>query len=208
MTTLSKVMKAIVGLGNPGAEYQGNRHNIGFMAVDALAGSTGFKNKFHGQMAEISINGSKCLLLKPLTYMNRSGISVSELCNFYKIAPAECLVIHDELDIPPGSLRTKFGGSNAGHNGLKDIDRAIGSDYWRLRVGIGHPGHSGMVSSYVLSDFSTEEKKQLPDIIAAAKKVAEIFCHSSGTEFQQQAAAAIAAITRKPDSKKEQKNGI
>jgi PTH1 family peptidyl-tRNA hydrolase len=187
-------MKAIVGLGNPGAEYQGNRHNIGFMAVDALAGSTGFKNKFHGQMAEISINGSKCLLLKPLTYMNRSGISVGELCNFYKITPADCLVIHDELDIPPGSLRTKFGGSNAGHNGLKDIDRAIGPDYWRLRVGIGHPGMSAMVSSYVLSDFSAAEKKQLPDIIATATKVAEIFCHGSGTEFQQKASAVIAAV--------------
>lgn len=199
-------MKALIGLGNPGAEYVCNRHNIGFMVADCLA--DGFKNKFHGQLAEISAGSVKCLVLKPLTYMNRSGASVGEMCAFYKIAPSDCLVIHDELDLLPGAMRVKFGGSNAGHNGLKDIDRAIGPDYWRLRIGIGHPGHSGMVSSYVLSNFNAAEQKQLPELIGAAADVAELFCSSSNSEFQQKAAAIIAAATPKKAEKKEEKNGI
>lgn len=184
-------MRVLVGLGNPGREYAGNRHNVGFMAVDAFAASHGlslsggglfsrrasgaWKDKFHGHLAEVTVGGEKCLLLKPKTYMNRSGRSVGELLNFYKIPPSDCLVVHDEIDLPFGELRAKQGGGHAGHNGLKDIDAAVGKDYWRLRVGVGHPGNKDLVADYVLSDFSKEEKAALPEIIGRCEDVMRAF---------------------------------
>ncbi len=138
-------MKLLVGLGNPGAQYAGNRHNIGFMAVDAIAAAHGigpWKSRHAGHLAEGSIGGDKVLLLKPQTYMNKSGDSVQQVTRFYKLTPADVIVFYDELDLAPGKVRVKVGGGNGGHNGLRSIDPQIGLDYKRVRLGIGHPARS------------------------------------------------------------------
>jgi PTH1 family peptidyl-tRNA hydrolase len=136
-------MRLVVGLGNPGSRYARNRHNVGFMAVDAIArrhGSPGFRSRFKGELAEGPIGGERVLLLKPQTFMNLSGESVGEAARFFKILPSEIIVIHDEIDLRPGKLRVKLGGGSAGHNGLRSIDGLLGPDYWRVRIGVGHPG--------------------------------------------------------------------
>jgi PTH1 family peptidyl-tRNA hydrolase len=153
-------MRLVVGLGNPGSRYVRNRHNIGFMAVDAIArrhGFPGFRSRFKGELAEGPIAGARRLLLKPQTFMNASGESVAEAARFFKILPSEIVVIHDEIDLRPGKLRVKCGGGNAGHNGLRSIDAQLGPDYWRVRIGIGHPGIKELVQPYVLQNFSIEE---------------------------------------------------
>jgi PTH1 family peptidyl-tRNA hydrolase len=153
-------MRLVVGLGNPGSRYARNRHNVGFMAVDAIArrhGAPGFRNRFKGELAEGPIGGERVLLLKPQTFMNLSGESVGEAARFFKILPSEIVVIHDEIDLRPGKLRVKRGGGNAGHNGLRSIDGSLGPDYWRVRIGIGHPGIKELVQPYVLQNFSGEE---------------------------------------------------
>ena len=157
-------MFLIVGLGNPGKKYEANRHNIGFMAVETIASAYGFSKwskKFQGLATEGSIDGRKALLLKPQTFMNLSGESAGDAARFYKIPPENIIAIHDELDLPLGKLRVKLGGGNGGHNGLKSLDEHIGKDYWRVRVGIGHPGDKDMVSDYVLSDFAKAERKTM-----------------------------------------------
>jgi len=166
-------IRAIVGLGNPGAEYEETRHNAGFWLVERLAREYGgdFRSdgKLFGAVCRIAIQGRECWLLKPATYMNRSGQSVSALLNYYKIPPAELLVAHDELDLPPGQLRLKQGGGHAGHNGLRDIIAALGvSDFWRLRLGIGHPGHAREVVAYVLRRPPAEERSEVERAIEAA----------------------------------------
>ena len=151
----------IVGLGNPGPEYAGHRHNVGFMAVDALAAACGplnWQGKFHGLWAAGQLEGHKLLFLKPQTFMNRSGLSIGEACAFYKLPPQQVIVLHDELDLPPGKIRIKRGGGHGGHNGLKSCDAAIGADYKRIRLGIGHPGRKEMVTGYVLGDFTAAER--------------------------------------------------
>src|SRR5215468_4524491 len=153
-------MRLVVGLGNPGPRYARNRHNVGFMAVDLIArrhGVRGFRSRFKGELAEGMIGGERRLLLKPQTFMNDSGESVAETARFFKIAPAEIAVIHDEIDLRPGKLRVKRGGGNAGHNGLRSIDALLGPDYWRVRIGVGHPGVRELVQPYVLRDFAVEE---------------------------------------------------
>jgi len=165
-------MWLIVGLGNHGQKYEKHRHNIGFMAADALAYDYSFspwKKKFQGQYAEGRIDGQKVLLLKPETYMNESGRSVQEAAKFYKIKPENICVIHDELDLEPARLRVKKGGGTGGHNGLKSLDRCLpNKDYWRVRMGIGHPGHKDRVHGYVLSDFAkVEREKWLERILEA-----------------------------------------
>ena len=153
-------MRLIVGLGNPGPRHARNRHNIGFMAADAVAhrhGLAPFRSRFKGEFAEGPIAGERRLLLKPQTYMNLSGESVAAAARFFKLAPAEIVVIHDDLDLRPGKLRVKRGGGNAGHNGLRSIDALLGPDYWRVRIGIGHPGVKELVLPYVLQNFPAEE---------------------------------------------------
>jgi peptidyl-tRNA hydrolase, PTH1 family len=153
-------MRLVVGLGNPGARYVRNRHNIGFVAADAIArryGFSPFRDRFKGELAEGTIAGERRLLLKPQTFMNVSGESVLAAMSFYKIRPEEIVVIHDELDLRPGKVRVKRGGGNAGHNGLRSIDALIGPDFWRLRIGIGHPGVKELVHPYVLQNFPAEE---------------------------------------------------
>ena len=153
-------MRLVVGLGNPGARYARNRHNIGFMAIDAIARrhrAAGLRNRFKGELAEASIGGERVLLLKPQTFMNASGELVGEATRFFKLLLADIIVIHDEIDLRPGKLRVKRGGGNAGHNGLRSIDALIGTDYWRVRIGVGHPGMKELVQPYVLQNFSGEE---------------------------------------------------
>jgi peptidyl-tRNA hydrolase, PTH1 family len=153
-------MRLVVGLGNPGSRYARNRHNVGFMAIDSIArshGFSGFRGRFKGELAEGVIGDERRLLLKPQTYMNDSGESVAEAARFFKIPPPEIVVIHDEIDLRPGKLRVKCGGGTAGHNGLRSIDALLGSDFWRVRIGVGHPGVKELVQPYVLQNFSSEE---------------------------------------------------
>jgi PTH1 family peptidyl-tRNA hydrolase len=164
-------VRLLVGLGNPGARYARNRHNIGFMAADAIArrhGFPGFRNRFKGELADAPIGGERVLLLKPQTYMNDSGESVGDAARFFKILPSDITVIHDEIDLRPGKLRVKRGGGNAGHNGLRSIDACLGSDYWRVRIGVGHPGIKELVQPYVLQNFADEERALWVEPLLAA----------------------------------------
>ncbi|OKH88029.1 aminoacyl-tRNA hydrolase [Thalassospira sp. TSL5-1] len=154
-------MFLVVGLGNPGSGYAGNRHNIGFMAADEIVRRYSFgpwRRKFQGQLAEGDIDGIKVLVLKPETFMNLSGQSVGEVLRFYKIPIEDVIVLHDELDLPPGKLRVKRAGGHGGHNGLRSIDAHCGKDYRRVRLGIGHPGDKALVHGHVLGDFSKSEQ--------------------------------------------------
>ena len=159
-------LRLIVGLGNPGVEYEDTRHNVGFWLVERLADelkvSLAAQSKFFGRVARAGHSGDELWLLCPSTYMNRSGQSVAALARFYKIAPTEILVVHDELDLPPGAIRLKQGGGSAGHNGLKDISAQLGTpDFWRLRLGIGHPGDRAAVADYVLHAPRKEEQAEI-----------------------------------------------
>jgi PTH1 family peptidyl-tRNA hydrolase len=161
-------MKLFVGLGNPGAKYARNRHNIGYMAVDRISADHGFgpwKSKFQGQIAEGRLGSQKVLLLKPETFMNLSGQSVGEAMRFYKLEPDDITVFHDELDLAPGKTRVKTGGGHAGHNGLRSIHGHIGEAYNRVRLGIGHPGHKDRVAGYVLHDFTKADEAWLDDLL-------------------------------------------
>lgn len=173
-------MKLFVGLGNPGAGYAQNRHNIGFMAVDAIADAHGFspwRAKFQGEIAEGRLGLEKVLLLKPQTYMNLSGDAVQAAMAFYKLDPADVVVFHDELDLPPERVRVKRGGGHAGHNGLRSIAGHIGPDFLRVRLGIGHPGDKRLVTTYVLGDFARQEAGWVENlrkgVAAGAPKLAE-----------------------------------
>ena len=185
-------MWLFVGLGNPDREHEGNRHNIGFMVADAMAdayGFAGFKSKFNGEYAQGSIGGEKVLLLKPMTYMNESGVSVSQIAKFYKIDTKQIVVFYDELDLPPGKLRLKKGGGAGGHNGIKSIDNHLkNKEYWRVRMGIGHPGDKNRVSGYVLSDFSKAEQEWIPDFVAAAVREAPLLVQCQMDDFMTQVA--------------------
>lgn len=173
---MGAAIRLIVGLGNPGREYEDTRHNAGFWWVDELARShnLGFRNeaKFHGLAARGQLHGHEVFLLKPQTFMNVSGRGVGALAQFYKIAPAEILVVHDELDLPPGSAKLKLGGGHGGHNGLKDIIAHLGTkDFWRLRLGIGHPGERSEVSNFVLNAPRKEERPLIEDAMQRALNV-------------------------------------
>src|SRR5579862_9205093 len=155
-------MRLIVGLGNPGARYARNRHNVGFMAAEAIArrhGFPAFRSRFKGELAEGVIAGTRRLILCPQTFMNDSGEAVLAAMSFYKIAPADIAVIHDEIDLRPGKVRVKRGGGSAGHNGLRSIDALVGADYWRVRIGVGHPGIKELVQPYVLQNFPADEMR-------------------------------------------------
>lgn len=159
---------AIVGLGNPGVKHAGNRHNIGFMAVEALAEearASAPQQKFSGLLQTADFNGQKLYFFYPQTFMNRSGIPTSELIRFFKIPVENVIVVYDELDVALGKVKIKQGGGAGGHNGIKSLDQHIGNNYWRVRLGIDHPGMKEMVHSHVLSDFSTEEQKVVDELI-------------------------------------------
>ena len=161
-------MQIFVGLVNPGAKYAQHRHNIGFMALDEIASAHGFgpwKSRFQGSVSEGRFGSSKVVLLKPETFMNLSGQSVGEAMRFYKLAPEDITVFHDELDLAPGKCRIKKGGGHAGHNGLRSIHAHIGAEYQRVRLGIGHPGHKDAVARYVLHDFAKADQGWLDDVL-------------------------------------------
>ncbi|XDA97173.1 aminoacyl-tRNA hydrolase [Sulfitobacter sp. LCG007] len=161
-------MKLIVGLGNPGGKYAGNRHNIGFMALDRIAGDHGlpdWRGKFQGSISEGRLGEERVILLKPETYMNNSGQSVQAAMRFHKLEPADLIVLHDEIDLDPGKLRCKTGGGHAGHNGLRSIHAHVGPDYHRVRLGVGHPGHKDAVAAYVLGDFAKADQDWLEDML-------------------------------------------
>lgn len=195
-------MRLVVGLGNPGQRYARNRHNIGFMAIDAIArrhGFPAFRNRFKGELSEAPLAGMRRLLLKPQTFINASGESVAEAARFFKIAPEDILVIHDEIDLRPGKLRIKRGGGNAGHNGLRSIDPMIGSDYWRMRIGVGHPGIKELVQSYVLQNFSSEELTLwVEPLIAVVAETIALLLEGAPDAFMSEVARRIAPPEAKP----------
>lgn len=196
-------MKLLVGLGNSGAQYQGNRHNIGFMALDAIArehGITQFRSKHLGVLADGSIGGEKVILLKPQTMMNRSGDSVQQVAKFYKIEPADITVLYDELDLTPGKVRVKIGGGNGGHNGLRSIDPQIGLDYKRVRLGIGHPGKEN-VTHHVLGDFAKSDQIWLEPLMDGIAKHVGLLLKGDDNGFMNKLALALKpaeAVDEKP----------
>ena len=180
-------MQIWAGLGNPGASYAMHRHNIGFMAIDRIAADLGappMRSRFQAVATEARCGTEKLLLLKPQTYMNESGRSIGEAARFFKIAPADVVVFHDELDLAPAKLRVKLGGGNAGHNGLRSTTAAIGNDYRRVRMGIGHPGDKALVHAYVLNDFGKPEQPWVEDLCTACADHAALLAAHDDTGFQ------------------------
>lgn len=192
-------MKLFVGLGNPGAKYAGNRHNIGFMAVDRIAADHGFspwRKAFQGLVSEGRLGSEKVALLKPETFMNLSGQSVQAALAFWKLPLADVTVFHDELDLAPGKLRLKQGGGHAGHNGLRSIHGHLGEAYARVRLGIGHPGHKDAVAAYVLHDFAKADADWLDDLLGGISDGAEALAMGDGQKFMN----AVSLRTAPPRS--------
>lgn len=188
-------MKLIAGLGNPGAKYAGNRHNIGFMAVERIAADHGFgpfRARFQGEVSEGRLGGQRVMLLKPMGFMNLSGQAVGEAMRYLKIDPQDVVIIHDELDLAPGKARVKSGGGHAGHNGLRSIHQHIGPDYQRVRLGIGHPGDKARVAGYVLSDFAKSDAEWLDDLLRGISDGAPSLAEGDGARFQNAVAARVA----------------
>jgi len=187
-------MQIFVGLGNPGTKYAGNRHNIGFMALDRIAEDHGFtpwKSKFQGQICEGKLGGDKVLLLKPETFMNLSGQSVGEAMRFYKLTSQDVTVFHDELDLAPGKCRVKMGGGHAGHNGLRSIHAHITEAYQRIRLGIGHPGRKELVSAYVLHDFAKADEEWLDNLLRGICDGAPDLARGENGKFQNAVALRV-----------------
>ena len=189
-------MPLLVGLGNPGARYAGNRHNIGFMAVQEVAKRHGigpWRRRFQGVACEGPLGGKRTLLLLPGTYMNESGRAVAEAVHFYKLSPADVVVFHDEIDLPPGKVRVKVGGGIAGHNGLRSISEHIGNDYRRVRIGVGHPGNKDLVQHYVLSDFAKSDRDWVEALIGILAEDAELIARGQDASFQNKVHLAMVA---------------
>ena len=189
-------MLLLVGLGNPGERYAGNRHNIGFMAVQAIAKRHGigpWRRRFQGVAGEGSIAGVRSLLLLPGTYMNESGRAVAEAIHFYKLTLDDLIVFHDEIDLSPGKVRVKVGGGIAGHNGLRSISEHVGNDYRRVRIGVGHPGNKDLVQSYVLNDFAKNERPWVEALTAIVADNVELLVRGEDASFQNKVHLAMAA---------------
>lgn len=193
-------LRLLVGLGNPGPKYRHTRHNVGFWWADALAQRCGAgwreESKFRGELTRVRVSGAAeaLWLLKPQTFMNLSGESIGALARFHRIEPAEILVVHDELDLPVGAARLKFAGGHGGHNGLRNTMAQIGADFWRLRLGIGHPGHKDQVLDYVLNRASQEDERAFDEAIAASLDALSIFLIEGGEKAMQ----ALHSRTRAP----------
>jgi PTH1 family peptidyl-tRNA hydrolase len=187
-------MLFFVGLGNPGPQYVRNRHNIGFMAVNEICHRHRFgpwRRKFHGAVAEGVIGGEKILALKPMTYMNQSGLSVGEAVRYYQGSPSRVYVFHDELDLLAGKLRVKTGGGAAGHNGIRSIEAHIGSGFHRVRLGIGHPGERGRVHGHVLGDFAKSDANWLEPLLQAIGENADLLVAGNEASFQNKVHLAL-----------------
>ena len=201
-------MRLFVGLGNPGAKYARNRHNIGFMAVDEIARRHGFapwRRRFQGETSEGTLGTERVILLKPTTYMNDSGRSVQEAASFFKIAPGDTTVFHDELELPPGKVRVKIGGGIAGHNGLRSISAHIGNEYRRVRLGIGHPGVKELVHGHVLSDFAKADNDWVTTLCDAVAEHAALIVKGTDATFANRVHLAMQAkgFLTKDDNGKE-----
>jgi PTH1 family peptidyl-tRNA hydrolase len=187
-------MQLIVGLGNPGDRHRNNRHNVGFLAVDAIAerhGFPAFHKKFNGLISEGTIAGEKVLILKPQTYMNRSGDSIRAALAFYKLTAEDVTVLYDEIDLAPGKVRIKRGGGNGGHNGLRSIDPQIGTAYRRIRLGVGHPGHKDAVMPHVLGDFSKTDREWLDPLLDAVATNADLLVKGDDNTLMNKLALAV-----------------
>ena len=199
-------MKLLAGLGNPGAKYARNRHNIGFMAVEAIAEAHGFgpwRSKFQGLVSEGRLGTEKALLLKPETYMNLSGDSVRAAMAFFKLSPDDLIVLHDELDLTPGKVRVKSGGGHAGHNGLRSIDAHVGPDFTRVRLGIGHPGDKRLVSNHVLGDFAKADEAWLEPLLRGVADGAPALAAGDGAGFLNAVGLRRPAAPPKPEMRAE-----
>jgi PTH1 family peptidyl-tRNA hydrolase len=189
-------MRLFVGLGNPGAKYAHNRHNIGFMAVDEIARRHGFapwRRRFQGESSEGTLDHERVVLFRPATFMNESGRAVQEAANFFKLVAGEITVFQDELELPAAKVRVKVGGGIAGHNGLRSISAHIGNDYRRVRLGIGHPGVKELVHGYVLSDFAKDERAWVQALCAAIADNAALLAAGSDSTFQNKVHLAMQA---------------
>lgn len=194
-------MLLLVGLGNPGPDYAGHRHNIGFVALDEICARHGFgpwRRKFKGLIADGEIAGKKVLALKPETYMNDSGQSVGEAMRFHKIEPDRTIVIHDEIALGVGKLRVKTGGGNAGHNGLRSIDAHVGPDYRRVRVGVGHPGEADRVKNFVLQDFAKAERPFFKSLVEAMAEAAPFLVKGDDAGFMSKVQTIVNPPPPKP----------
>jgi PTH1 family peptidyl-tRNA hydrolase len=198
-------MKLIVGLGNPGPRYAGNRHNIGFMAADAIIrrhSFSGIRERFHGLTAEGTIDGEKVLVLAPQTFMNDSGRSVQAALQFFKLTPPDVIVIYDEIDLPLGKVKAKRGGGAGGHNGIRSIDAHIGNDYWRVRLGVDHPGQKELVKAYVLMDFFKEEHATVQAMLDAVADAIPLMIAGDENRFMNKV-----NVTLNPPPKREPSRG-
>ena len=194
-------MLIVAGLGNPGAEHAGNRHNIGFMAADAIVRRHSFspwRSKFRAQVCEGDIAGERVLLMKPQTYMNLSGEAVGEAMRFYKLTPDDLIVLYDELDLPPGKLRVKTGGGAGGHNGIRSIDAHCGPAYRRVRLGIGHPGNKAQVQRHVLGDFAKVDREWLEPLLEAVAGELPLLVKGEDSIFMNRVALATGGKADKP----------
>ena len=204
-------MLLLVGLGNPGARYAGNRHNIGFLAVREIAKRHGigrWRRRFQGLACEGPLGGVRTLLLLPGTYMNESGRAVAEAAHFHKLSAADITVFHDEIDLPPGKVRVKIGGGIAGHNGLRSISEHIGNDYRRVRIGVGHPGDKDLVQHYVLSDFAKSDRGWVDALIAILAENADLIARGQDASFQNKVhLAMLAKGFGQPDADQQNGNG-
>jgi PTH1 family peptidyl-tRNA hydrolase len=189
-------MRLFVGLGNPGAKYQGNRHNIGFMVIDEIARRHGFspwRRRFQGETSDGALDGERVTLLKPLTYMNESGRAVQEAANFFKLGVGDITVFHDEIELPDAKLRVKVGGGIAGHNGLRSISAHVGNDYRRVRLGVGHPGVKDLVHGHVLNDFAKAERPWVEALIDAVTANAGLLTTGRDSTFANKVHLAMQA---------------
>ncbi|MEM1072886.1 MAG: aminoacyl-tRNA hydrolase [Pseudomonadota bacterium] len=192
-------MKLIVGLGNPGAKYERHRHNVGFMALDRIAEDHGFsawRGKHHGSLSDGRFASQRAVLLKPETYMNNSGQSVQSAMRYFKLEPADVVVLHDEIDLAPGKVKHKVGGGHAGHNGLRSVHNHVGPDYARVRIGVGHPGRKELVPAYVLHDFSKADQDWLKDVLRGVSDGAPYLANGDAAKFSN----AVALRTAPPRS--------
>ncbi len=187
-------MRLLVGLGNPGSRYAGNRHNIGFMAVDAIVRRHSFssiRERFHGLTAEGTIDGEKVLALAPQTFMNDSGRAVQAAMTFYKLQPSDIIVLYDEIDLPLGKVKAKRAGGAGGHNGIRSIDAHIGQDYWRVRMGVGHPGQKELVKGYVLMDFFKEEHAEVQAMLDAVAEAIPLMIAGDDGRFMNKVSVTL-----------------
>ncbi|MDA0339014.1 MAG: aminoacyl-tRNA hydrolase [Proteobacteria bacterium] len=204
-------MLLLVGLGNPGNKYFDNRHNVGFMAIDEVARRHGFsawRSKFQAQVADGLLGSEKTLIVKPQTFMNNSGQSVREALRFYRLSADDVIVLYDEVDLAPGKIRAKTGGGHAGHNGIRDIERHIGKDFHRVRIGVGHPGDKAKMMKHVLSDFTTADDKWLDPLLDAIAEAAPLLAQHENEKFMTRVALLAPAPGDKNPENEEHDDGI